>query len=96
MNKLSIIEFAKTFVPKLEEKYAIYLEPEKLIGKTVFSDRAGFACNSDGGTEMILESIENGWVSFKSPNLTPHKNGGSGWGVFLKELHTAIRLTKEK
>ena len=90
---MDILEFAKQLNPRLEEMYEIFSNPQALLGKTVYANRAGFSCGSEGGTKMILKSIDGDLINFvPSPESTRHS--GSSWGSTLKNLHFDVRLSK--
>jgi hypothetical protein len=96
MTKLSFEDFCLKQYPGLAEMYKIATTPnESLIGMKVYSNRSGFSCTSDGGTEMIIDRIENGWVHFSPTEESKHLSE-KGWMAPLTDLPKDIRLTKKR
>lgn len=101
-------EFVKDIYPNIEKRYELYkltLTPEKLIGLKVMAIRAGFGCDSEGGTKMTIEKIDEPRkqlsypyemvvdVHFKPNEDTsywPKINCPNGWMCYLSELPHSV------
>ena len=98
IDKEKLIEFALRSNPNLLNEFEIYnMKPEDLIGKTVWSNRAGFSCGGEGGTEMRVDSFDpvNKYISFK-PTPNSEYLGATGWSCHIDELYYKIRLTEKR
>lgn len=93
---MTIIDFAKTIIPDLENKFELYTlireNPGVLIGKKVIAITSGFSCGSEGGTNMTINSINSKSIHCIPNELSPEFLGQLGWSPDIDTVHLKLKL----
>ena len=89
-------QFIDENYPNLRNYHKIdEMTDEELLGKIVYSNRSGFSCGNEGGTEMLIDSINSRQVHFSPTEDSKHLTS-TGWICDRDKLFQSIRLTKGK